>query len=142
MKNKPTQIVENFNEFHKNKLNENSYNDFRDSYREEIYEASKKLVALSFADVSNVSDEHFEEFIIGLQDKIRMYDNIVIQEISDIIGSERFSYPSDAEDLILELAHTIENRYGTERRMVLQAIEKAFDFTLMAGYVEDPRDSE
>lgn len=142
MKNKQTQIVENFNEFHKNKLNENSYNDFRDSYREEIYEASKKLVALSFADVSNVPDEHFEEFIIGLQDKIRMYDKIVIEEISNAIGSEGFSSESEAEDFILELGNEIENRYGTERQMVLQAIERAFDFTLMAGYVEDPRDAE
>lgn len=118
-------------------MNENSYDNFRNSYREEIHEASKKLVALSEIDTSNITSEEFEKFITGLQNKIRVYDDIVIEEICNIIGSGEFSFESEAEDLILELAHTIANRYGTERQMVLHAIEEAFEFVLYSGYVSD-----
>jgi hypothetical protein len=99
-----------------NQLNESSYTDFLDHYREELDNAIKLLITLKDCDVED--DDQIQSRI---ESKLEVYDTNVPEQI------ERWIYRTPTKDEIVDFAIRNQNRWGTEPRMVLSAIEDYAD---------------
>jgi hypothetical protein len=102
----------------KESLNESSYSDFLMNYSEEIREAIQILKKLS---KQYKNEKISDEIMLKSFNKLYgIYDKPNIDFIQGIIFRQEFHL--DAEE-IAKIGMEIQNRFGTEPRMVLNAIE-------------------
>ena len=121
--------IKNFNQ-----LNESSYNDFLDSYSEEINNAITLLIKLK-----KYEDSDDDSIQNKLEKKLVVYDTNVPETI------ERWIYKTPSKDDIVNFAIQNQNRYGTEPKMILFAIEdyaEAFGVYLRDDEDEDEENNE
>jgi len=93
----------------KKKLNESSYSDFKRSYIEEIEQSIKLLIKLQ-ENEDNINYEKVEK-------RLNVYDVNVQGKIDEWI------YDTPSIDEIVEFAIRNQDKFGTEPRMILSAIE-------------------
>ena len=99
------------------KLNESSYKDFTDNYISEIYIALRKLRKLKIVEPT---EEQYDE----LDSRLQNYDDNVIQTIEHWI----MGYVD--KDEIAKFAIENLNRFGTEPKMILYAIDDYYDVVI------------
>jgi hypothetical protein len=105
-------------------LNESSYDDFLNHYREELDNAIKLLIKLKDCDIEN--DDQIQSKI---ERKLEVYDKNVPDQI------DHWIYDTPTKNEIVDFAIRNQNRWGTEPRMVLSAIEDYGDACEV--YLED-----
>jgi hypothetical protein len=117
-------------------LNESSYDDFFDNYAAEIVTASKQLREMSKVlepILKNEDDPKADEFFEQFDDIMQRYDKNVAGSIEHWI-----MIPSQAtSDDIAKFALRNQDRFGTEPKMLLYAIEDAYNLTKEITETED-----
>ena len=112
-----------------NKLNESSYSDFSNNYSEEIHNAITLLKKLK-----KFEDNADDSIQAKIERKLEVYDTNVPEMI------ERWIYNTPSKNDIVEFAIRNQDRYGTEPKMILYAIE---DYAEAFGvYSHDEEDND
>jgi hypothetical protein len=110
-------------------LKESSYEDFLADYGRDIKKLSMKFRKYSQA-LKGLSDPERETFFDKLEEKLSIYDH----ENSDLAMSCLDSGEIDLSDAA-RVAINISNRYGTEERMVYNALEDTESFASMKLHI-------
>jgi hypothetical protein len=109
------------------KILADSHSDFLMNYGSEIKEAISQM-----KEMHKIRDNLDDAFFDSLEKTLSVYDKPVSNFIDHYLGAVNDHI--DAND-ITRIANDIQNRYGTERQMVIYAINDAYNILLRKGLV-------